>query len=123
MDALAQVELIQSYRDALHQEGVVICRDQITSEDIEQLRVATAHIREIVMQKISHMKRPLKVYADIVERHLNRLDYRCGFTADVFLKVAQPIHHLIKTFSPTIDFRHYWGAIPSLSGGTNGYAS
>ena len=55
------------------------------------------------------MERPLKQYSDIAERHLNRLDYRCGFTADIFRDVAKPIDQLIKELSPTIDFRHYLG--------------
>jgi ectoine hydroxylase-related dioxygenase (phytanoyl-CoA dioxygenase family) len=68
------------------------------------------------MSKINTMNRPLKTYSDIAERELGRLDYRCGFTAEIFKNVAPPIIQLIKEMSPAIDFKHYWGAIPSLGG-------
>ncbi len=111
-----QMDLMQSYQTTFREDGVIVFRDQVSLDHIEQLKNEINAIRDIVMRKISEMKRPLKKYSDIAERHLNRLDYRCGFTADIFSHVAAPIHQLIKKFSPHIDFRHYWGAIPSLSG-------
>lgn len=106
----------QDYLETIDQDGVVIIKRKVPAEHIQILIDEIAKIRKVVMTKISHMDRPLKTHSDIAERQLNRLDYRCGFTADVFQEIAKPIIRLVKEISPTIDFRHYWGAIPSLGG-------
>ena len=100
----------------MKQDGVLVMKNQISSHDIHAMQQEISKIRKVVAAKIATMDRPLKTYSDIAERQLNRLDYRCGFTANIFKQVAVPITNLIKTLSPTIDFRSYWGAIPSLPG-------
>jgi ectoine hydroxylase-related dioxygenase (phytanoyl-CoA dioxygenase family) len=100
----------------MEKEGVCVFENLITPEKIQTLSIEIQRIREIVMAKVNTMDRPLKVYSDIAERHLGRLDYRCGFTAEIFQQVAEPIIHIIKQMSPTINFKHFWGAIPALGG-------
>ena len=114
MDILSEMK--ESYLDTFNREGVFVFKNLIDASQIQAMTAEIDQIRHIVMQKISLMSRPLKPYSDIAERHLGRLDYRCGFTADVFQQVAIPIIKLVRELSPTIDFRHYWGAIPALAG-------
>lgn len=102
--------------EAMMREGIVLLKSRLSREIIQLLNDEIDKIRKSVMSKINKMDRPLKTYSDIAERQLNRLDYRCGFTAEIFNVVAQFILPLIKKISPTIDFRYYWGAIPSLAG-------
>ncbi len=117
MDAAQpEVQSQQDYLEQMREDGVAIIKKIMPHEHLHILDKEIATIRNTVMAKIQHMDRPLKTYSDIAERQLNRLDYRCGFTADIFDHIAAPIIHLVKMISPTIDFRHYWGAIPSLSG-------
>lgn len=116
MDAHSEIKPRENYLNQMIEDGVIVFKNKITANSIQILRKEITHIREKVMVKISTMKRPLETYSDIAERHLGRLDYRCGFIADIFHHVAEPIIHVIKKLSPTIDFRHYWGAIPSLGG-------
>jgi len=106
----------QSYIHDMSKEGVSIIKDMIHTKTIHALTTEINKIRKIIMTKVSKMERPLKTYSDIAERQLGRLDYRCGFTADVFHKTADPIIQIIKKLSPDIDFNHYWGAIPSQGG-------
>lgn len=110
------VSLKTSYLKKMTQDGVIVLENLITPNNIQTLTEEINHIRSIVMQKINAMPRPLPTYSDIAERQLNRLDYRCGFSADIFKQVIKPIFSWIKEISPLIDFRHYWGAIPSLGG-------
>lgn len=100
----------------MKKSGVSVIKHCINPIMIDSLTHEINKIRNIVMTKISNMERPLKCYSDIAERQLGRLDYRCGFTAEVFNEVANPIIQLIKKISPDIDFNHYWGAIPSSGG-------
>lgn len=100
---------------SISEDGVIVLENKITPQQITLLTHEINRIREIVMLKIKDMDRPLKTYSDIAERELNRLDYRCGFNAPIFDEVAKPIIRIIQSMSPTIDFKHYWGAIPSLS--------
>lgn len=110
------VQLKQPYINEMSKNGVIVLKNIISSGQIQILINEIDTIRDMVMKKIQTMDRPLKTYSDIAERQLNRLDYRCGFTAKIFDQVADAVMTLIKTISPTIDFGHYWGAIPSLSG-------
>ncbi|MDR3492568.1 MAG: phytanoyl-CoA dioxygenase family protein [Gammaproteobacteria bacterium] len=96
-------------------DGVIVFKNLIDGKKIEVIQLEIAKIRDLVMKKISKMDRPLKNYSDIAERQLGRLDYRCGFTADIFNVIAQPIIDIVNSLSPHVDFRHYWGAIPSLA--------
>src|SRR5690348_13612734 len=94
----------------MQKDGIAIFRNWIDAEKIRLMINEIAKIKALVMTKIKDMDRPLQTYSDIAERHLNRLDYRCGFTAEVFESVAKPIASVINRLSPTITFRHYWGA-------------
>jgi ectoine hydroxylase-related dioxygenase (phytanoyl-CoA dioxygenase family) len=111
-----QVEALssKSYINKMHNDGFCVFSKKINSEKIQLLTAEVYHVRQIVMQKIASMERPLKTYSDIAERHLGRLDYRCGFTADIFNEVAQPIIKIIRDLSPNVDFKHYWGVVTSL---------
>lgn len=113
---IAEVEIQQSHFDTMQQDGVMVFRNRIEQNQIEELKFEIDKIKKIVMSKIENMERPLKTYSDIAERHLGRLDYRCGFKANIFNVVEKPIIQIIKQMSPNIDFRYYWGAIPSLGG-------
>jgi ectoine hydroxylase-related dioxygenase (phytanoyl-CoA dioxygenase family) len=99
-----------------HRHGVLVFKNLFEAKQIQAMRNEIQRIQRHVLQKIQHLPRPLKPHSDITERHLNRLDYRCGFTADIFQQVAQPVIKIIQRLSPQIDFRHYWGAIPTLAG-------
>lgn len=103
-----------SYIADMFNDGVCILKNKIPNEKIQLILLEIQKIRKIVSSKIAKMDRPLRTYSDIAERQLGRLDYRCGFTAEIFQQVAKPLINIIKTFSPTIDFNYYWGAIPSL---------
>ncbi|EKD75866.1 MAG: hypothetical protein ACD_44C00001G0007 [uncultured bacterium] len=118
MDAATRQEVKskESYLDDMRRDGVIVLKSRILPPKIPALINEITKIRKIVMAKIHTMDRPLKTYSDIAERQLNRLDYRCGFTAEIFKEVGEPIIQLVKEISPMIDFRHYWGAIPSLGG-------
>ena len=96
--------------------GVVLFKQLIPTEKIQTLQLEVNKTREIVMSKIITMERPLKTYSDIAERELGRLDYRCGFNAEIFNEVAHPIDKIINEISSTIEFRRYWGLITSLGG-------
>ncbi len=104
-----------SIHNALN-DGVLVIKNMIDQKNIPTLIQEINKIREIIMVKINTMDRPLKTYSDIAERQLGRLDYRCGFSADIFKEVATPIIDMINKISPDIDFKHYWGAIPSMPG-------
>lgn len=114
-DTHPQSPVKDHYINKILNNGVCVFKNKITPEQIQMLITEITNIREYVMAKLKTLPRPLRTYSDIAERELGRLDYRCGFTADIFEDVARPIHQLIKNMSPTIDFRSYWGAIPSLS--------
>lgn len=114
VDVLSRYKI--SYRDVFHQNGVYVFDNLISQEKLIELTNEINKIRKIVMAKIANMPRPLENYSDIAERELGRLDYRCGFRSKVFNEIAKPIVEIIKSLSSTIDFRHYWGAIPSLPG-------
>lgn len=116
MDSVLENDLSSSYHHVLQRDGVIKINNAISASHIPILIQEINIIRALVMKKISGMERPIKTYTDIAERQLNRLDYRCGFTANIFDVVAKPILQMIKAISPTIDFRYYWGAIPSLPG-------
>jgi ectoine hydroxylase-related dioxygenase (phytanoyl-CoA dioxygenase family) len=121
MDALLTQAAKQSYLQQFSADGLVVFNNFIHANQLHAMRDEIAIIRDIVMRKISTMQRPLKGYSDIAERDLNRLDYRCGFTAKIFTEVAKPIIEIIHTLSPAMAFRHYWGAIPALSGSKETY--
>lgn len=104
----------EQYVDFLINDGVHVFRQLLDAQQIQAILREINHIRKYVMQKISTMQRPLRMYSDIAERHLGRLDYRCGFTAPVFQPITAIIHNIIKNASRTIDFRSYWGVITSL---------
>lgn len=112
----SEIRSDKSYLNEMVNDGVIVLKRKIPIGQIQELTAEINTIRNVVLRKISNMERPLKTYSDIAERQLNRLDYRCGFTAKIFDEVAGPIIELIKEISPSIDFRYYWGAIPSLSG-------
>ncbi len=116
MEAHLTTETSESYTHTMLKDGVLILRNMIHAKTIHALTTEINKIREIVMRKVNQMDRPLTIYSDIVERQPGRLDYRCGFTAEIFAKAAQPIIEVIKQLSPDIDFNHYWGVIPSQSG-------
>jgi len=101
---------------AMSRDGVLVCHNMIDNKQIHNLKFEINKINELVLSKIKSMDRPLKTYTDIAERELGRLDYRCGFTAEIFSIVSQPIIRLVNDLSPMINFKHYWGAIPSLGG-------
>lgn len=104
-----------SYEKLLN-EGVCVFKKFISETQTKQLKKEINVVREIVMAKIATMERPLKTYTDIAERHLGRLDYRCGFHANIFNEVANAVEEIINKTSPLIDFRHYWGLVTSLPG-------
>lgn len=106
----------ESYVDDMFTDGVIFLKNQISEKNISLMRLEIDKIRKYVLDKILNMNRPLPTYTDIAERQLNRLDYRCGFTADIFHEVAKPIIRIVQSLSPLIDFTHYWGVIPSLPG-------
>ena len=103
------------YLDSMKKEGVFVFENMLDDKKIQPLITETKKISNIVIAKVNTLERPLKTYSDIAERHLGRLDYRCGFTADIFKQTAEPIIKLVKTLSPQVDFKHYWGVITSLS--------
>lgn len=116
MDTLSEIKPKEFYLNHFIKDGVFVFKKMF---DVEKLQIITNEvnkIREIVMAKIGNRDRPLKTYSDIAERELGRFDYRCGFTSEIFNQIAKPIVSLIKEISPRIDFRYYWGAIPSLGG-------
>ena len=105
-----------SYIESLLQTGVFVFKNIISPEKIQFLETEINKISETVTLKIKTMARPLRTYSDIAERELGRLDYRCGFNADIFNEVARPIDTIIKKISPTLDFTRYWGMITALGG-------
>jgi ectoine hydroxylase-related dioxygenase (phytanoyl-CoA dioxygenase family) len=105
-----------SYLKKILQEGVGVFKDAICHTHQKEMLNEFFKIRKVVMDKVVTMERPLKTYSDIAERHLGRLDYRCGFTAPVFKEVAEPILRLVQELSPFIDFKYYWGVVTSLAG-------
>jgi ectoine hydroxylase-related dioxygenase (phytanoyl-CoA dioxygenase family) len=116
MDALMNQEASDSFLRPFNQDGIFVFRNLINADDIAALKVEVNKIHELVLQKIVNLPRPLSKHTDFAERKLGRLDYRCGFTADIFAEVAKPVTKLVQTISPTIDFKHYWGAIPTEAG-------
>lgn len=116
MDTLPEIKKEGFYLDHFINDGVFVFENIFNAQELQKITNEITKIRDVVMRKISAMDRPLKTYSDIAERELGRLDYRCGFTADIFDELAKPIMALIKQLSPRIDFRYYWGAIPSLGG-------
>jgi ectoine hydroxylase-related dioxygenase (phytanoyl-CoA dioxygenase family) len=104
-----------SYLDSMKKEGVFVFDKILDDKKIQLLVSEIKKISKIVISKVNTMERPLKTYSDIAERHFGRLDYRCGFTADIFKQAAEPIIKLVKTLSPQVDFKHYWGVVTSLS--------
>ncbi|HLB57312.1 MAG TPA: phytanoyl-CoA dioxygenase family protein [Gammaproteobacteria bacterium] len=101
---------------SMERDGIIVLKNKIAASTIDALKNEINKISKVVIAKLNTMDRPIKTYSDIAERQLNRLDYRCGFTGAIFKEVEKSIIQLIKAISPTIDFRHYWGAIPSLGG-------
>lgn len=116
MDALLNQTAKQTYLQQFTADGLVVFKNFLSVDQLRALGEEIALIRELVMRKISSMQRPLRDYTDIAERELNRLDYRCGFSAEIFAEVVKPIFEIIGTLSPAMGFRHYWGAIPALGG-------
>jgi ectoine hydroxylase-related dioxygenase (phytanoyl-CoA dioxygenase family) len=116
MDTLLEQEANETFLSQFQQNGVVVVKNIIAAASLHTITEELNLIRSIVMPKLLTMQRPIKTYSDIAERHLGRLDYRCGFKDEVFHQIAQPVVKMVNTLSPTIDFRYYWGAIPSLSG-------
>jgi ectoine hydroxylase-related dioxygenase (phytanoyl-CoA dioxygenase family) len=116
MDTHSEKRTKNYFIDEMHKDGVSIIKKMIDPEKIKILIQEINSIRDYINAKISKMERPLKKHTDIAERYLNRLDFRCGFTAEIFQQVAEPISEVIKKMSPLINFDHYWGAIPSLGG-------
>lgn len=116
MDSLSNVTHQQSYIDQFHQDGVLVFKSLFSNQQLQLIFDEVQRVRQIIMPQVALMKRPLKTHSDIAERQLGRFDYRCGFTAPIFNQIAQPVVTIVKALSPTIDFRFYWGAIPSLSG-------
>lgn len=121
MSTTTDIQMDESFINAMLTDGVVVFKKLISTHQIQSMRNEISHIRTIVMSKLNDMKRPIRAYSDIAERYLGRLDYRCGFTTAIFNEVGGPIVNIIKKMSPKIDFRHYWGAIPSMgqTGPTN----
>lgn len=114
MHTQAEIQTKEFDVNKILSEGVCVFKKMITAEKIQKIKNEINAIQKMVMAKIENMERPIKTYSDIAERQLGRLDYRCGFTAEIFNEVAEPIVKLINKISPTVDFRHYWGAIPAL---------
>jgi ectoine hydroxylase-related dioxygenase (phytanoyl-CoA dioxygenase family) len=116
-----EIQADDSFIHTILNDGVVVCRNVITPNQIHLMKNEINRIHNIVMAKLNGMKRPIRTYSDIAERYLGRLDYRCGFTANIFNEIEKSITKIIMKISPKIDFRHYWGAIPSLgqTGPTN----
>lgn len=114
IQSLAQPQA--SYAEQMNHDGVIVLKNQISAEAILSMKFEIDKIRQYVMARITNMQRPLKTYSDIAERQINRLDYRCGFTANIFQEVSKPIIQIIQSLSPRVDFTYYWGAIPSLPG-------
>lgn len=101
--------------DDMKRDGVIVFKNIIDVEKISKLMTEIKKIGHIVLSKVNTMQRPLKTYSDIAERHSGRLDYRCGFSADIFKQTAEPIINIVRQLSPKIDFKHYWGVVTSLS--------
>lgn len=116
MDTHSEKRTKDCFVDEMQNDGVSVIKKMIDPEKIKILVQEINSIRDYINKKISNMERPLKKHTDITERYLDRLDFRCGFTAEIFHQVAEPISEIIKKMSPLIDFNHYWGAIPSLAG-------
>jgi ectoine hydroxylase-related dioxygenase (phytanoyl-CoA dioxygenase family) len=116
MDALMNQEVSESFLQSFNQDGLFVFRNLISADNIKEIYIEVKKIHELVLQRIAPLPRPLTKHTDFAERKLGRLDYRCGFKADIFAEVAKPITRLIQTISPTIDFKHYWGAIPTEAG-------
>src|SRR3990167_91779 len=93
------IEAQASHLKDMMRDGVIVLKERIPYSKIPLLIEEVNKIRKIVMAKISHMDRPLKTYSDITERQLNRLDYRSGFTPDIFNEVAVPIIPIVKEIS------------------------
>jgi len=116
MDEVSEILSEKQDTQQMAEDGVLVFRKQIDLQLIEGMKSEVRIVRDLVAEKIKNMGRPLKTYSDIAERFPGRLDYRCGLTGLVFDKVARPIVQLVKQLSPQIDFRYYWGAIPSAAG-------
>lgn len=116
MDTSINLNIKNNYRETMLNEGVCLFKNRIDEKTISHLRKEIQKIRDIVGIKINKMPRPLKTYSDIAERQLGRLDYRCGFSAEIFAETVKPIKKIIEEISPLIDFKYYWGAIPALGG-------
>ncbi len=116
MDTFSDLHTKDTYLDYIRNDGVFVFRQLFDKQTLCLIEKEVYKIRAIVMAKIANMDRPLKTYSDIAERELGRLDYRCGFISPVFTEIAKPIVHIIKSISPYIDFKYYWGAIPALGG-------
>lgn len=116
MDILSPIITNETYLRQFQHDGVIVLRELFDTETLRIISNEVNKIRKIVMEKIATLDRPLKTYSDIAERELGRLDYRCGFTSPIFTEIAKPVIQLIRLLSPSIDFRYYWGAIPSLGG-------
>lgn len=106
----------ECYLEEMQNDGVCIIKNKISDKQIDIITKEIAKIKAYILAKISTMDRPLKKHTDITERYLNRLDFRCGFNHEIFDEVAAPIVQIIKKMSPLIDFKYYWGAIPSQGG-------
>jgi ectoine hydroxylase-related dioxygenase (phytanoyl-CoA dioxygenase family) len=109
-------EVKLSYTHEFETQGLLLFRNAIAAAQIARLQTEIKKIKAMVMAKISGMERPLKTYSDIAERQSGRLDYRCGFTAEIFAEIAAPIQQLVRELSPRIDCSHYWGVVTSLPG-------
>ncbi len=116
MESVLSILSTEAYLTPFHQHGVHVFKQFISSEQIQSLTQEIHQIKQTIFAKINPMPRPLKTYSDIAERELGRLDFRCGFSADIFRQVEKPIIAIVKSISPRIDFRHYWGALTSLGG-------
>lgn len=112
---LEMEDLTVSIKKVVH-NGVAVFKELITPHKMRLMTQEILRNREVIFSKINSMERPLKTYSDIAERELGRLDFRCGFNADIFHQIEHPIIKIINAISPQITFRHYWGAITSLGG-------
>lgn len=116
MDTVSCISATESYLNHFIKDGVIVFRQLLNAQQLQIIINEVKRVRSVIIAKIATMERPLKTYSDIAEREPGRLDYRCGFTSAIFDQLAKPIADKVQQFSPYINFRYYWGAIPSLGG-------
>jgi len=116
MDSFLILDQHQEAISQLKNEGICVFKNKISPEKMQKIIEEIHHIKTKILDKIQHMPRPLRVYSDIAERELGRLDFGCGFTAEIFRIVGAPIIEFIKSYAPAFDLVPHWGSLTAFGG-------